>query len=421
MKNKNIEINGIPSRLFKNIPDKVEAQTPTALTAALRRVVDIIPPEPFEDYRKDTWDFSELMVHCNTNNNRIVFSNAPKGAKRDLKDHALWLLDSGNRVPTVSKRISIIITLLSQAIAATPSGRYETLTADSFLSVIDEKHIQPDIKRLYTRYIHTYYAWLTERGESLHLVNCGALKRAIRKYAQQAKFRRVEHYPDIPEPLYMAIRNRMEKLLYDKKAPLRDRMIAGMQLVTSQTGLRHSETPALKTNCRETVAMPDGSERTVIDYWRIKRSRNPTHPDLQKTICTELASRAIDEMLKLRRKIVREGKGEFLAVLPGMDGSRPISLDTYGDAYKAVLIKYVPECNLDWPPIKRVKENSHKRVCKTYSVPVLHSYRVHFISSLYKAGVPIPYIEHLVAHKPGEIETGYYGGVQMPHNELLDE
>lgn len=421
MKKDYTEINGIPSRLIKNIPHADEADKPVALTAALLKVVDIIPPIPFADFVKDTWDFGECMIHCNTNNNRIIFTNVPEDAKLDLKLHALWLLDGQNRIPTVSKRIGIINSLICQVLEANPGERYETLTADRFLAVIDRKNVIPEVKRLYTRYIHTYYAWLSEQEEVLHLVNCNALKRAIKNYAQQARFRKPRHFPDIPEPLYLAIRNRMEALLYDKKAPLRDRMVAGMVLITSQTGLRHSETPALKVNCREIVVMYDGTERNVINYWRIKKSRNPTHPDLQKTICTELAYRAIDEMRKLRRRIVREEKEGFLAVLPGMDGSRPVSLDTYGDAYKAVLIKYVPECDLDWPGIKRIKEKTSHRKSRTFSVPALHSYRVHFISALYKAGVPIPYIEHLVAHAPGEVDAGYYGGVKMPHNELLDD
>lgn len=421
MKKHYTEINGIPSRLIKNIPHADEAEKPVAPTAALLKVVDIIPPEPFADFMKDTWDFSECITHCNTHKNRIIFTNAPKDAKQCLKFHALWLLDGGKRVSTVSSRISIINNLICQTLEAYPGERYETLTADRFLAVIDQKNVNPEVKLLYTRYIHTYYAWLTEQEEVLHLVNYNALKRAIKNYAQQARFHKTKHFPDIPEPLFLAIRNRMEALLYDRKAPLRDRMVAGMVLITSQTGLRHSETPALKVNCRETVVMYDGTERNIINYWRIKRSRNPTHPDLQKTICTELAYRAIDEMRKLRRQIVREGKEGFLAVLPGMDGSHPVSLDAYGAAYKAVLIKYVPECDLDWPGIKRIKEKVKHHKNRTFSVPALHSYRVHFISALYKAGVPIPYIEHLVAHAPGEVDAGYYGGVKMPHNELLDE
>lgn len=413
------EINGIPSRLVANVPYEIPVARPIALSSSILKVLDIVPETPPAVFQEDEWDFREFLTYHQSYDNVIKFKNAPAAAKNHLKFHALWLLDGIARVSTVSRRIRRLSSLLTEAIDRSFGKRYETITTESVLSVLDSTEVMGSGKVSYARFFEAYFSWLKDNGV-VHLVDCEALKNAVRAYKQEAKHEETKHYPDIPQPLYAAIRDRMELLLYDKKAPLNHRMLAGMVLISSQTGLRHSETPALKVNCREQVMMPDGSERTVINYWQIKCSHKIGRPDLQKTICTDLANRAIDVMLKLRKRIVPKGGGDFLAVLEGMDGRVPISLIRYGNLYKFVIGKYVSECERDWPDIKRVLSDKRKRD-RLYSIPKLHSFRVHFISSLYKAGVPIPYIEHLVSHDPGQVQTCYYGGVETPQNELLDE
>lgn len=384
-----------------------------------KRIIDLQHVSCLVNFNDDRWDFREGFRMHHRSQNIIHFSSCHEDAKKQIKGYAVKCIDEGTKISTLHTTIRILIQVINAAIDNSQRKMLLFLTTGDIITGIDETQRGLFEQQTAYRQIIRFIEYLAKEEKIKLCIDLKTLKKNYKYISDRlnTKHQR-QSYPDIPEELFDELITMFNRVMRDKNAPLNDSLVAGIMLINSQLGLRKSEICALETDFYNTHYCDDGIERPYIVYNCIKAAKGDVESIPFRTICTDLCKETIKYYMTLREKCIYANETDFLFIqdpVPSRkrNGQFPISTELIDVYYKALCTRYIPEIiKKDWKGIRKIKAkwiHSDEYV----SIPSIHSFRVHFASSLYKAGFPLDYIECAMSHSPNSnFNECYYGGVQ---------
>ena len=298
-----MHINAIARTLVYDIPERTLMPGVFPSIEALHRVVELTPAGPCAAFGQDRWDFSECFRQVCSDKHVINFERACTAARTPLKHYALYLIDrKNNKIRTISSKISVLSTLINDAVQESAYMDFNILTADDYIRTIcDEADRNPQTTSAYIATVREFYGYLTEEGIQ-HIVNLRDLETERKRYAHRSAMTATAHYPDIPDDYYAILKKRLDGVMRNGKAPLADRMTAGIVLMDTQMGLRRSEIPILREGMIQEIETREGP-RKYAQYHSLKTSRHIIEPKLVKVVCTPLLKKTYNYLLRLRMQV----------------------------------------------------------------------------------------------------------------------
>lgn len=242
--------------------------------------------------------------------------------------------------------------------------------------------------------------------------------------------------PDIPRDYYDNFLSSIIRIIDDNEAPFYIRATACIYLILSQTGLRISEALELEVNMLKETTIFNGDKAYFLQYRTWKRESGNNTFSIIETFVNELCKKGYDILVEIYKdkRIKLNLPYLFLGGDKMKDISQfPVNSSSFSSFQEKLLIfidynNYMKTINLDenkYPQLScRKIKNSAKEFGKMYSYvktltfPSSHQFRVHVCSELYKAGVPLQYIEKFMAHLSEEMK-GYYVRI-TPNNPQED-
>lgn len=409
---------GVARMIISNIPIWMGGIEIMPAPQDYKRIIDWVPAGHFlVDFQQDRWDFRDGFRMQYRYQNLIDFNSCHEEVKDHVKGFAVKNIDEGTKISTLHTTIRILTQVLNSAI--TDSRRKMLLflgttdVTDAIKKTQNSLYDQLTAHILISRFVE-----YLEKEENMHLCIDLKLLDRDKKYVSDRLGARHQHthHPDIPNELFDELISMFDRVMRDESIALNDRLTAGIMLIDSQIGLRKSELPALETDFFNTYLCDDGIERPYIVYNCIKAAKGDVESIPFTTICTALCRETIEYYMQLRDKCVYAHDTDFLYIqdpVPGRkrNGQFPIDTQTAENIYQRLCIRHIPDVVMkDWKGIKKIKVTRKEEL---YSIPTIHSFRVHFASMLYKAGYPLDFIECAMSHTPNSnFNECYYGGVE---------
>lgn len=414
--------NGIARTLINNIPLNIKGNGITPASDAIAKVVENVPAVRHRvDFNSDVWDFSPYFSLVNSYYHIFNFLNYPEQIRSALKEYAAVRLDRPNsgtkaKVRTVYAILSSLSKTFGDLLKET-DGIFEDIRSEHITAYVTAGN-----KGRTLNHVIDFLETVSALGY-VHFIDLTELRALQRRCRQQSKFIKTQITGDIPEPLYNEIISNMNRVMRDETKTLNERLAAGMILIESQTGLRHSELCALKKDCLHWLKCSDGIERPYIEYHSMKEANDHIEAFLVQTICTPLLLRTIEYYLPLREKGAYARQSDFMLVfdyIPGVTPSAPKPETTYRmDSWRRRLMaRYCPLTLERWPGLRYGYHPKLKDVRLT--LPTMKNFRVHFAVSLYQKGMPLDYIEAIMSHTfSSDTYDNYYGTIK-PKQETVE-
>ena len=415
---------GIARRIMPDIPaiygnpKLVNKNDDTYLT-----VVDHLPSrqEDFCRYGQRRVDFNPYFSHVRTTAYVWNFNLVPDDSWEWVFHFCMNSLDSHQTKPSTEKtKIQVIGRVLRKAEKDVSSHSIYDVTTNVLINTIES--LWPngfDCQRIAYRVITDFYVFVYAELGIFLPVDTVRLERYHCMVADILSGRRGnKHFPRIPDAMLDQLEEGFYNIMHDEDAPVVDRMTAGMMLLETQTGNRSSEIPCYGVDCLHEEMGFDGKTDHYLVYNCIKQARADQGYVPTKTICTDLALHAVTYMLELRKQIPGAEGNPFLYV-DGSPSSREGNVcrgDTFKKRYKEICFKYLRHIvEKDWRGIEKCSVRGRK-----YSIPVIHSYRVTFATQLYEKGVPLDYVDCLLAHSPMSNVTDDYIQIRVNKDRTID-
>ncbi|MBC2579042.1 tyrosine-type recombinase/integrase [Clostridium sp. DJ247] len=231
--------------------------------------------------------------------------------------------------------------------------------------------------------------------------------------------------PDIPRDYYDNFLSSIIRIIDDNDAPYYIRATACVYLILSQTGLRISEVLGLELNMLKETTIFNGDKAYFLQYKTWKREKGNNTFSIVKTYINKLSKKGYDTLVEIYKD--KRTKLNLPYVFLGGDRMKkasqfPVnstSFDNFQERFFKYLDnnKYMETINLDenkYPQLSYKKVDgwlqnrsvNHPQI-NTITYPTSNQFRVHVCTELYKAGVPLQYIEKFMAHLSEEMK-GYY-------------
>lgn len=402
--------NGLARQLIGNIPSYMGGMEITPCIGEHKKLVQIIPIcGHLVDYRSDIWDFRSGFKYIRRSSLCIKFERANREYKKHLKDFAAQMLDSYRwKITTASRCVSSMISVLNNAIENSEYGMFMLLDADDIIKAVDETQKNITERRALLSYMMSFCEFVQETYAIVLPIDLDEIGRRMIYLGDKSSCNtQKRHHKNIPEEYFLAIIKTADRVMRDEKQPFNMRMTAGSILLESQIGTRLSEILALEKDCVFDYTCGDGITRHYVVYNCIKAAKADVEVIKVKTICTELFYKTWSYMIKLREACEYKDKTNFMYILNYMpqshldkEGVFPISDASFLHAYKVFFGKYLKDyAEMDWRGINRIAIPNLNDGEK-YSIPTVHSFRVHFATSLYRQGFPLDFIESIMSHTP---------------------
>lgn len=414
--------NGLARQLIGNIPAYMGGTGILPEKGGHRTVVELLPVQGhLVDYRNDEWDFRAGFKYQRRSDLKIRFNKANAEFRTHLKDYAAMLLDSYEwKVSTVSSVISMMSGILNYAVEHSMYEMFILIDTDDIIEAVE--HMQAHSESRRNAYSHTmrFVEFIKETQGIILPIDLDEIGRRMTILSDIYRSKRQrKHHSRIPDSFYDAIIQTTDKVMRDETQPFNMRMTAGMLLMNTQLGLRCLEILALEKDCIRDYRTGGGSTRHYTVYNSIKPARADVEVIQVKSICTPLLYDTWKYMLALRDKAPQSKRSKFMYVLDSPAASRPaigetppVSRDSFVHMYKNFYGNYMREyIERDWKGIERVMINA-KYDRSLYSIPTIHSFRVHFATSLYTQGFPLDLIESIMSHTPQSNSYDSYYAVE---------
>ena len=402
--------NGLARKLIDNIPAYMGGTGIFPEKGGHRVVVEIIPVQGhLVDYRNDEWDFKVGFKYQRRSNLKIRFNKANAEFRTHLKDYAAMLLDTYEwKVSTVGSVISMMSGILNHAVEHSMYEMFILIDTDDIIGAVEHMQAHSESRRSAYSHIMRFVEFIRKTQGIILPIDLDEIGRRMTILSDIYRSKRQrKHHKMIPDQFFDAIIQTTDKVMRDETQPFNMRMTAGMLLMNTQLGLRCLEILALEKDCIRDYRSGDGITRHYTVYNSIKPARADVEVIQVKSICTPLLYDTWSYMLDLRDKVPHSKESKFLYTLDHPTASGPIcgevppvSRDSFINLYKNFYGKYMREyIEQDWKGIDRVMLNS-KYDRSLYSIPTIHSFRVHFATSLYTQGFPLDMIESIMSHTP---------------------
>lgn len=402
--------NGLARQLIDNIPAYMGGTGIFPEKGGHRVVVEIIPVQGhLVDYCNDEWDFKAGFKYQRRSNLKIRFSKANAEFRTHLKDYAAMLLDTYEwKVSTVSSVISMMSSILNHAIEHSMYEMFILIDTDDIIGAVEHMQAHSESRRNAYSHVMRFVEFIRKTQGIILPIDLDEIGRRMTILSDIYRSKRQrKHHKRIPDQFFDAIIQTTDKVMRDETQPFNMRMTAGMLLMNTQLGLRCLEILALEKDCIRDYRSGDGITRHYTVYNSIKPARADVEVIQVKTICTPLLYDTWNYMLALRDKAPHSRKSKFLYILdnpsskPCKGEMPPVSQDSFINMHKVFFGTYMMEyIEQDWRGIDRVLIHRCASDRNRYSIPTIHSFRVHFATSLYTQGFPLDLIESIMSHTP---------------------
>lgn len=395
---------GIARRLVLNIPASFGNPKLVAKGNLINLIVDHLPVREnlYCRFEQDRMDFNPYIEYHNTPKNVLNFKDIPADCKDFVKHFALNKLDSGQCKPsTLSYTVKTIGRVLSKAKEVSNSDSFFDITTDVLISTI-ETHLWPtsykSVLQAY-RFMSQFFSFLELDMDICFPINVERLEWQKQSYQDLLRgLDGAERYPIVPERLLCEMQERYDEILRDENVDWEDRLLSGSLLLDTQMGNRISEIPCIEVNCLGSVTAYDGLVDHYLVYNAIKQAPLDKKVVKVKTICTDLAMRTVNYMLKLRESLPGFENNRFLLIRDTEEcrKGQVVSVNWLVHRYKDFCVKYLKDIiSKRWKGIRSVKVGSSR-----YWIPSIHSFRVTFATTLLRKGIHPDFIDCILGHNP---------------------
>ena len=412
MSSRSFRENGVAKMLLNDIPAELGIKDIPAAGDALKRVIETIPAEPPAFYPDDYWDFSVCFKYTRDPRTAVDFRRCHPETKTVLKDYAVYCLEKGNKVTTVSNYVTNADTLIRRLVQETDTP-FALLDAKTIIGYIDGKDTRFGTKRSQASMMIDIFNMMTVRGRP-HLVDVRQLEAYFREMVSKHKHEEKNHYKPVPERYMDILMTMLDSVMRDDTKPYDQRMTAGIMLMDTQMGLRTSEVtivPARPVRYADTSK----GKRPYFVYRSRKAARVAEVVEVEH-MGTDLLYETLDYYLKLRERspYARE---DFLYV-DGTTTKYPISNDALQRRFAYLVKQYMPEAKNYFEGVEKHKFRDNGG---EWYIPTIHCLRTTVFSAMANHNIPYAFIEKMMSHTPGSMcDDGYYAGVKTPENNVWD-
>ena len=404
---------GIARALVKDVPSLLGGEDIVASPDSLTKVIEVMPESGREIlFMDDIWDFSEFFKLMSSFKHVLNFKRFPGEVRDAAKEYVLLLMERGNKIRTIHSKLNQLCLVLERALKEAGVNDVRLLTSQDYNGITEA--YSPVQKVATTDILIDFYSFTSHIG-LMHAVNIQDLREQRVKAADLSKYDKYHHHPDIPQAYFNILIKAYDRIMRDGKYSFTERMGAGIILVQSQLGLRTSELCILRTDALRYYHCADGKVRPYIVYQSLKAARGSNEAVDVETVCTPLLKKTFKYMLELRNQ------GRFAEISPFLfrlnedipgGNHLPHSTMRLLDIHKRLVAAYVPEAKCRWTGLSYSIPPFGKYRC---SIPTPHSFRVHFAVSMYQQGVPLTYVESMLAHSlESNCYDAYYGSIKAP-------
>lgn len=233
-------------------------------------------------------------------------------------------------------------------------------------------------------------------------------------------------HKSIPQNLYRKLILLCREIIYDKKYCNKDKMVASMIIILSDTGMRIDDYRRLKINAIENIKVNDKSYKYLV-FGCSKTADVYEGEEIVKCIISEHTENAYNTILKITEKNRRISGSNFLIL---NRESKPFyDASSFGSQLIRFIIKYDNYLNcidttdveiINNLGVKSVEEIKKSRIKSKSLLNLLnkksqqniyyitpHQFRVTLCNRLYKKGVHIHWIKRHMNHLHEEITNSY--------------
>lgn len=386
------------------------------------KMSDFIPFDKVKiNYFDKSWDFRKY-TNTNVSKKRMKFNfnNCCETFQETLKDFVLIsLLNNRVKIQSVHQLFSKLYLFFN---IAEKRGYYDPkdITDDvitEFLHGYKDKAIRTyreciwALREFYS-FLATYYNFeiTNARKEILTHDTYAALKNSI----DTLKF------ADIPQDYFDNFVSACIKIMDESDAKAFIKCTAALMLIMSQTGLRIGECLGLTCDSLSTTTIFNGETAHYLTFKTWKREKGNNVSSEEFTYVNDLVKKAYDYLVN--SEFSKEKRKQFNLDYLFMGGPKTKNYPLDSDAFDrfrielyAYMDRYFPTVNVTLAPnVKGIHNRKAGKMGQRYNkdaqtllVAHNHSFRVHVCTELYKAGVPLQYIEHYMTHLSSEMAAYY--------------
>ncbi|MBQ3941301.1 MAG: site-specific integrase [Bacteroidales bacterium] len=431
--------NLLATRVFINVPVKLDPalhtdedrQAAAILQRRLERDIQREAPESVfsVDFSSDIWDFRPLYPGGPAERQRLNYSNlATPRLKRFVKFFMRFLYEEQMAKPSTLYNYLFRLQRITTFIIKDSQSAHDDIdlitTEDIFAACTQKKltSLDEDMKNStrsgYFGICLSFWRYCIENCGMPFPVSLTALENWYKNYSVLTELED-NRIPDIPEEYYQAVLAKSLEVIRaePKKYRYSDVLVAAVQVILSQTGMRISDVLSLKVDDLKEVEVEGiGVKTAILEFSSSKPTKGHNEPLRFQIYASELCVEAFKRLLKLRR--VRAGATESDMLILNRSEAN-INAYTYKSYHELVAPFYerhlAQYCFRPWPGIKSHFSQTNKKGTERPRVftPTTHQFRVHLCSYLYRKGVNIIIIEKHLAHL-SLVMYGYY--IRMADN-----
>ncbi len=404
-------LTGVARTLVKDIPAKMGGEELAASHEGLMKVIEVLPVSGREIlFCDDVWDFSECFKLMVTHQHVLNFKGFPPEIKDAVKEYAVVLLERPNKVRTIYSLILNLGRLFRLAMAS--SGAYDVrqLSSEDYDFIFKTNTHSYQLSQL--DLLLDFYGYLNHSGY-YNAMDMQRLREMRVRLCDLLKYDKPGHHGDIPELFYNSLVSTFDRLMRDESVPFNERMTAGIMLVESQLGLRLSELCILRKDALYYHVCDDGKPHPYIIYQSLKAARGSNEAVDVETVCTPLLLETFNYLVELRSRGRFAEESPFLYRLDeNIKGGNhlPHTRDRIRWFNQRIVAAHVPESQLRWKGLPFSKPSFSE---ERYTIPTAHNFRVHFAVAMFQQGVPLTYVESMLAHaQDSNCYDSYYGTIK---------
>lgn len=308
----------------------------------------------------------------------------------------LWLLDSlihyGIHRPVVYLSF-IVIRDFVHYLYSEKIYSLNTVSAHNVSSFIDKQDISTQSatnKRARIRKLMMFYYQITEQN-----VNEPLIEYLDTTDIQKLNAESINGKMDLlPQSFMKPLINLLETILYDERAALETRIMAGIILIGTQTGIRPQELCILPYDCLVEKSI-DGISYTELHYLSTKDVKGAGTTE-ERTFANETTCKAVKTIKELQTS-------KYLGNVKYNKLAKYFKALIINNAEQLNCVSDQPREEFDGKPIKVESESGTKYI----NIPKMKQFRVYLASELQRRGYNDFAIASLLGHKDAKM-LGYY-------------
>ena len=395
-----------------------------AYEQAFRNVFKEIPTRDLRvDFEDDVWDFRPYYRNDNRPENRIDFTIALPELREMLKFFTLYRFSQGTKVSTVQVRVNDFISAVNGVMNNSRHNIFSLITSEDIKNEVERRMVSPATAYNLYEGVHQVYRFIKLNYNKEYPVDIKKIKNLSLEYKRRTK-QEDNKIPNIPDELFVAIRDKAREVMKNKLAPHNDRVTAAAIVILSQTGFRIGDLLALEVSQIMDKKLPKSGLTTHFIHYKAEKPSKPHDEMLEFDVfCNSLCYEAVEELKALRKTAGRDDTDDWLIAYSraifgggykaGTLPKLPASRSYFGSRYKDFCYKYLYDyASREWEGIPQALHPHYDTDVKKFvniplNIPETRQFRVRVCSDLYRMGVPLVYIQRFMGHL-SEYMLGYY-------------